>query len=89
MKVNVIEINPLDNVVVATIDIVRGDLVSLPGGVTFPALSDIPCGHKIVRKDIEDGQSIIKYGEPIGQARGPLKKGDWVHIHNMIIEGEK
>lgn len=86
MKANVMVINEKDNVVVAATNIARGETVALPGGVSFAALADIPYGHKVVCRDIEDGGDIIKYGEMIGRAKGTLKKGDWVHIHNMIIE---
>ena len=86
MQANAIEINSGDNVVVATMNIARGDRVVLNGGESFVALTNIPYGHKVARLDIADGMDIIKYGEPIGQAKGILKKGEWVHIHNIIIE---
>jgi altronate hydrolase len=86
MKANVMVINDRDNVVVAVANIARGDTVSLPGGDTFAALADIPYGHKVACLDIADGREIIKYGESIGRAKGSLKKGEWIHIHNMIIE---
>jgi altronate dehydratase len=86
MEVNAMEINGKDNVVVAIKNIAKGDMVVLPGDETFVALADIPYGHKVARLDIADGREIIKYGEPIGQAKGVLKKGEWVHIHNISIE---
>jgi altronate hydrolase len=86
MKANVMEINARDNVVVAITNITKGDRVVKAGGESFTALTDIPYGHKVARHDIADGKDIVKYGEPIGQAKGILKKGEWVHIHNIIIE---
>ncbi|MBN2158608.1 MAG: UxaA family hydrolase [Spirochaetes bacterium] len=86
MKTNVMVINEKDNVVVAAKNIAKGETVSLPGGETFPALADIPYGHKVACRDIADGQDIIKYGELIGRAKGLLKKGEWIHLHNLIIE---
>lgn len=46
-------------------------------------LSDIPYGHKIATRDIKKGESVIKYGQRIGIAGIDIKKGDYVHVHNM------
>ncbi|HBN82668.1 MAG TPA: altronate hydrolase, partial [Clostridiales bacterium] len=40
-------------------------------------------GHKVADKDIKKGESIIKYGFPIGLATEDIKKGDHVHSHNL------
>lgn len=44
---------------------------------------DVPYGHKIALRDIATGEPIMKYGESIGAASHDIKKGDYVHIHNM------
>ena len=44
---------------------------------------DVPYGHKIAVKDIEKGAPIMKYGESIGRASRDIKKGDYVHVHNL------
>ena len=44
---------------------------------------DVPYGHKIAVKDIEKGEPIMKYGESIGRASCDIKKGDYVHVHNL------
>jgi galactarate dehydratase len=38
----------------------------------------IPEGHKVTLIDLNQGQEIIRYGEVIGYAEVPLKKGSWV-----------
>jgi altronate dehydratase len=43
----------------------------------------IPYGHKIAVCDIAEGSPIIKYGEKIGLASAPIKRGDHVHVHNL------
>ena len=43
----------------------------------------MPYGHKIALRDIAKGVPIMKYGESIGAASHDIKKGDYVHIHNM------
>ncbi len=45
--------------------------------------SDIPMGHKFALKDMEAGDAVIKYGEPIGQATVRISRGDHVHVHNV------
>lgn len=40
-------------------------------------------GHKIALCDIKEGQDIIKYGYPIGQAAEDIKKGEHAHTHNI------
>jgi altronate hydrolase len=86
MKPNVMVINEKDNVAVAVTNIAQGEIVRAPGGESFTALDDIPYGHKVARRDIGDGRDIIKYGESIGNAKGLLKKGEWIHVHNIQIE---
>lgn len=43
----------------------------------------IPAGHKFALYNIKVGESIIKYGFPIGRAIKDIKKGQWVHTHNL------
>lgn len=45
--------------------------------------SDIPYGHKIAVVDIGKGAHIMKYGESIGEAETDIRRGDYVHVHNM------
>ena len=44
---------------------------------------DVPYGHKIAVTDIAAGQRIMKYGESIGRASSDIRKGDYVHVHNL------
>lgn len=46
-------------------------------------LGDVPFGHKIALKDIHPGEEIFKYGEEIGVATKEIKKGEYVHVHNL------
>jgi altronate dehydratase small subunit len=47
------------------------------------ASADIPYGHKIAVADIAVGERIFKYGEEIGAATRDIKKGEYVHVHNL------
>ena len=44
---------------------------------------DLKNGHKYAREDLREGDLIIKYGNPIGHATAPIKKGEHIHTHNM------
>ena len=44
---------------------------------------DIPIGHKVALTNLKAGETIIKYGEDIGEMKKDAKKGDHVHVHNL------
>ena len=46
-------------------------------------LSGEQAGHKLAAEDIKNGEQVIKYGYPIGVATADIKKGEWVHTHNL------
>lgn len=48
-------------------------------------------GHKYAVKDIAKGESIVKYGYPIGTASADIRKGEHIHTHNLktALSGEK
>ena len=76
------KINNLDNVAVAVSEIKKGEETVLDG-INVIALEDIPAGHKIALSDIGKDEKIIKYGNPIGLAKCDIKKGNWIHVHNI------
>ncbi|MCL2086546.1 MAG: altronate dehydratase family protein [Oscillospiraceae bacterium] len=78
----VIKINGADNVIVAINAVSKGFEVKLDG-VSIIVNHDVPAGHKIAICDIDNAQPVIKYGERIGFAKGDIKTGDWVHVHNL------
>jgi len=54
----------------------------LPAGTAFDdglVLADpVPQGHKVAIVDIAEGEGVIRYGEVIGYAVKPLRRGSWV-----------
>lgn len=46
-------------------------------------IGDVPFGHKIAVRDIKKGEKIMKYGECIGGALADIKRGEYVHVHNL------
>ena len=81
MMKNFIRINTSDNVVVALNEIIKGTI--LDDSEVNKILEDIKPGHKIATRDINKGENILKYGYPIGHATENIKKGQWVHTHNI------
>ena len=73
-----IKINPADNVAVALEDLVKGERVE---GVSLQ--TDIPRGHKIVLRDLAEGEDVIKYGFPIGHVTRAAAAGTMVD-HSCI-----
>lgn len=78
-----IRINPADNVAVALVgDVKRGEWFD-DGSAKVLVSEDIPQGHKVALAPIAPGESVVKYGYPIGHATVAIKPGQWVHSHNL------
>ncbi len=90
----VIVINEKDNVGTALEALSAGAEISVEvQGHTekIRLFSDIPKGHKLALRDIEKGDAVIKYGEPIGQSTSRISRGEYVHVHNVVsqVRGER
>ena len=78
-----LKINPADSVVVCLQPKKQGDIIEVDGQ-QITVNQDTPAGHKVlIKKDVREGEDIIKYGYPIGHARQALKAGDWVNEDNL------
>ena len=44
---------------------------------------DLASGHKYALCDIQVGENVVKYGQPIGHATQAISAGEHVHSHNM------
>lgn len=51
--------------------------------VRVRAAEDIPMGHKLAIRPMDDGGAVIKYGVAIGRAIAPIGMGEHVHVHNV------
>lgn len=80
-----LRIHPTDDVAVAVDAIQKCETVL---GVT--AREDIPAGHKLALRSLQPGETVLKYGMPIGHATRPIAAGEWVHAHNLAtsLSGE-
>jgi len=78
----VIQLNEQDNVVIALRDLTKGEQ---PDPLNLTLETAIKRGHKIALKPIKQGESILRYGQIIGQAKYDLKTGEHVHTHNLAM----
>ena len=51
--------------------------------ITFKAKSDIPIGHKLAIKALNEGDTVIKYGVDIGRVIANIEVGEHTHVHNV------
>lgn len=79
-------INENDDVYIALHDLKKGTVIQ--EGIVL--LEDIKQAHKIARYDLKKGHKVIKYGAVIGVLTQDVKKGSWIHSHNLktTLEGE-
>jgi len=74
-----------DNVATLLADAQADTLVAVRGdgeAVEVLATQAISAGHKIALRALAEGDRVIKYRFPIGQATHSIAAGDWVHLHN-------
>ena len=86
VKYNCLMIDEKDNVATALSNIKKGEkafFIKDGNSISIKVNDDIPFGHKLSLMDINKGEHIIKYGESIGGATVNIKKGDYVHVHNL------
>ena len=77
-----IQLSGNDNVAVARQDLAAGTSVSV-GGATLTLHQAIPSGHKFALQAIALGDTVRKYGQPIGVATADIAVGDHVHVQNV------
>ena len=51
--------------------------------IKIQSVDEIQLGHKIAMVDLNEGDTILKYGHDIGKVVKSIKKGEHVHVHNV------
>jgi altronate hydrolase len=77
-----LRIHPADSVAVAVEALAKGTEVAV-GGERLRLVTDVPAGHKFSLRPIARGETVLKYGFPIGSATADIPKGAQVHSHNL------
>ena len=81
--------DPKDSVAVVVVENVKagmtltGLILDEDRTITVPCTQDIPIGHKVALKDMNSGDTVIKYGVDIGRVVAPIKRGEHLHDHNV------
>jgi (2R)-sulfolactate sulfo-lyase subunit alpha len=51
--------------------------------IAVQARQDIPIGHKVALKDMNPGDTVVKYGIDMGKVVAPIRTGEHAHVHNI------
>ena len=87
MKPRAFQIQPQDNVATMIDDAATCAVEVIgvtPGDISVA--ESISRGHKLALRDIAVGDAVIKFGVRIGHATKPIRRGDWVHLHNLASD---
>lgn len=76
-----IKIHEKDNVAITVDAITSGTIIM----EDITANEDIPQGHKIALRDLEEGDAVVRYGVTLGYALRAIKKGDWINEHMLEL----
>ena len=82
---NFIIMNPDDNCATILEDILKGSQIKIRES-SIITKQNIHLGHKIALEDIRKGDLVKKYGQIIGIATVDIKRGDWIHTHNLTSQ---
>ena len=83
MANTLIKTNPSDNVgiVCNAFGLQKGAVVS----DDIILIDDIPMGHKVALETINEGETVVRYGQIIGYANTNIQKGEWVNENNITL----
>jgi (2R)-sulfolactate sulfo-lyase subunit alpha len=71
-----------DNVFLCRRPVNAGDVLVIDGSEII-ATETVDVGHKLSRYDLQPGDTVRKYGAPIGAMTRAASIGGHVHLHNM------
>lgn len=75
-------VDKADNVAVVKNETEDGLTLVLPAGETVILGKAVPPGHRFAIREIQPGEFVRQYGQPIGTSLG-IGKGEWVTHENM------
>ncbi len=64
-------------------DEITGWIMDQDREIKFTAASNIPIGHKLAIKALQEGDTVIKYGVDIGKVVADIGMGEHAHVHNI------
>ena len=81
--------DPRDTVAVVVVEGVAagmpltGWIMDADRTVELQARQDIPIGHKVALRDMQPGDTVVKYGIDMGKVVAPIRAGEHAHVHNI------
>jgi altronate hydrolase len=77
-----VRVHPDDDVAVLIRPLPAGSEVAVEGARVTLA-EDVPAGHKVALRALRAGETVHKYGMPIGAVTVDVAPGTWLHAHNL------
>lgn len=77
----IIQLHPGDNVAIALAPLEPGASVPWQNG-RLDVLERVEAMHKVALREVAVGDTVYKYGQPIGIATRAIRAGNHVHLHN-------
>ncbi len=83
----------MQNIVIKTNETDNVAIVANPSGLEKGSIildeiriqEFVPMGHKVALETINEGESVIRYGQIIGIANKNIQKGEWINEHKLIL----
>ena len=82
MKQKVLKIHSQDNVLVALVNLAKGEVISFEG-IDYMLTEDIPAKHKFFMHDLVAGSAIFMYGVLVGKTTMPVSRGSRLQTNNV------
>ena len=79
----VIKLHESDSVAVALTALEPGQWIE-PGAERLAVSEPVARGHKVALRRLEAGETVRKFGWPIGRMSAPVEAGGHVHVHNLV-----
>ncbi|MEA3053134.1 MAG: altronate hydrolase [Sphingomonadales bacterium] len=77
-----LQLDPRDDVAVALATLAAGARVEVDGR-SLEVRGEVPSGHKLALRDMAAGETVRKFGWPIGILTASVRAGEHVHNHNL------
>src|SRR5207244_13424375 len=85
MQTTVLKLDRKDNVLIALIDLKKGDQVNFSGQRSV-LLTDVPAKHKFALQDLAPGDPVLMYGVLVGRVVLALGQGEVITAGSGRLE---
>jgi altronate hydrolase len=82
MPLNVLQLDPRDNVLIALTDLKAGERIEF-GSETHTLVKSVPAKHKFATRGLGIGDAVIMYGVLVGKSVKPIAAGELLTVSNI------